>query len=45
MTTLNCQDRNTGKALTVTVAKTGCRRDVIDYVARAYPNLHIVSFA
>lgn len=44
MTRLNVQDRTTLAKSVLVVALKGCRRDVIDYVSRTYPDLHVVSF-
>lgn len=47
MTRLIVQDRRNiaaGEGV-LEVAMTGCRRDVLAYVARAYPHLHVVAFA
>lgn len=45
MTDLNCQDRRTGRTVKISVALVACRAVVLDYVARTYPQLHVVSFA
>ena len=44
MTKLNCQNRYTGQPVTLTIAKLGARVEIIAYVARIRPELHICSF-
>ena len=44
MTTLNVQDRSTLRTHQLVVAMSGPRIEILAYVARTYPHLHVVSF-